>query len=304
MGMLDTGAQIKLKNILFLTDFSQASEAALPFALSVATAYHSGICALHVITPVVYSTHSSGSMYATPDLAADAAAAAEETAHQEMRRLDSQMAGLQHDSVTVRDVAVWPAVERVLQEREFDLMVLGTHGRTGPLKLLMGSVAEEIFRRSPIPVLTIGPHVRGGAHGAGRFRRLLFATDFSPASLGALPWAFSLAQENQARLTLLYVVKPPTRDSHGPVQSAATLLGDLHELVPKEAEFWCRPEPLLDYGAPGECIVRTASLQSADLIVLGVRSTQQHIEVKTHTGKATAHEVVACAECPVLTVRA
>jgi nucleotide-binding universal stress UspA family protein len=303
MGMLETGAQVKLKNILFLTDFSQPSEAALPFALSVATAYHSAICALHVITPVVHGAYSSASVYATPELVANATAAAEESAHEEMRRLDSQMAGLQHDSITVRDIAVWPAVERVLQEREFDLMVLGTHGRTGPLKLLMGSVAEEIFRRSPIPVLTIGPHVRGGTHGGGRFRRLLFATDFTPASLAALPWAISLAQENQARLTLLYVVIPPTRDSRATVQSAASLLGDLHELVPKEAEFWCRPEPLLDYGDPGECIVRTASQQSADLIVLGVRSTQQHIEVKTYTGQATAHEVVAHAECPVLTVR-
>ena len=303
MKILEAGAQIKLKNILFLTDFSQASEAALPFALSVATAYHSAIYALHVITPVAYGSYQSSSMYATPELAANATAAAEESAHEEMRRLDSQMAGLQHDSITVRDVAVWPAVERVLQEREFDLMVLGTHGRTGPLKLIMGSVAEEIFRRSPIPVLTIGPQVRGGAHGGARFRRLLFATDFTPESLAALPWAVSLALENQARLTLLYVVTPPTRDAQAPVQSAASLLGDLHELVPKEAEFWCRPEPLLDYGDPGECIVRTASQQAADLIVLGVRSTQQHIEVKTYTGQATAHEVVAHAECPVLTVR-
>jgi len=303
MGMLEVGVQVKLKNILFLTDFSQASEAALPFALSVATAYHSGICALHVITPVVQGPYSSASVYATPELAANATAAAEESAHDEMRRVDSQMANLAHDTVTVRDVAVWPAVERMLQEREFDLIVLGTHGRTGPMKLLMGSVAEEIFRRSSIPVLTIGPHVRGGSHGGGRFRRLLFATDFTSASLAALPWAISLAQENQARLTLLNVVVPPTRDSRSKVQSAASLLGDLHELVPKEAEFWCRPEPLLDYGDPGECIVRTAIQQTADLIVLGVRSTQQHIEVKTYTGRATAHEVVAHAECPVLTVR-
>jgi nucleotide-binding universal stress UspA family protein len=303
MGTLEAGTQVKLKSILFLTDFSQPSEAALPFALSIATAYHSDICALHVITPVVYGSYSSGTIYATPELSANVTAVAEESAHEEMRRLDSQMAGLHHDSVTVRDVSVWPAVERMLGEREFDLIVLGTHGRTGPLKLLMGSVAEEIFRRSPVPVLTIGPQVRAGAHGGGRFRRLLFATDFTPASLAALPWATSLAQENQARLTLLYVVSPPRRDANGVVQSAASLLGDLHELVPKEAEFWCRPEPLLEYGDPGECIVRAAIMQAADLIVLGVRSTQDHIEVKTHTGRATAHQVVAHAECPVLTVR-
>ncbi len=303
MSILETAGQVKLKNILFLTDFSQPSEAALPFALSLATAYHSAICALHVITPVVYGSFSSASMYATPELVADATMAAEESAHDEMRRVDSQMAGLHHDTVTVRDVAVWPAVERMLAEHKFDMIVLGTHGRTGPLKLLMGSVAEEIFRRSPIPVLTIGPHVRGGAHGGGRFRRLLFATDFTHASLAALPWAISLAQENQARLTLLYVVAHPRHNAQGVVQSAASLLGDLHELVPKEAEFWCRPEPLLEYGEPGESIVRAASIQAADLIVLGVRSTRQHIEVKTYTGRATAHEVLAHAECPVLTVR-
>jgi nucleotide-binding universal stress UspA family protein len=297
--------QIRIKNVLFLTDFSQASEAALPFALSVATAYESNLCALHVITPPALDSYSAGCGEANPKLTNKAAATREELAQGEMQRIDSRMAGLSHETVTLREGSVWSAVERVLGERDFDLLVLGTHGRTGQLKLLIGSVAEEIFRRSLIPVLTIGPHVRSGTPEGGRFHRLLFATDFTPASLAALPWAISLAQENLARLTLLNVVFPPDPDAGTPVVTppAASLLGDLHELVPKEAQFWCRPEPFLAYGEPGETIVATASQVGADLIVLGVRGTPRHIEVTTHTGKATAHSVVAHAECPVLTVR-
>jgi len=297
--------QIQVRDILFLTDFSPASEAALPFALSVANAYDSRVCAMHVVTSPSNGTRSSGHTQGRAQVADGAAAVAQNVADDEMRRIDAQMAGFRHETVTLSEASVWCAVERILGTRDFDLLVLGTHGRTGELKMLIGSVAEEIFRRSSTPVLTIGPHVRSATPDGGRFHRLLFATDFTPASLAALPWAMSLAQENRACLTLLHVVLPPNPEAATPVSgpSAASLLGDLHELVPKEAEFWCRPEPFLAYGDPGEVIVAAARRVEADLIVLGVRGTQQHIEVTTHTGKATAHCVVAHAECPVLTVR-
>ena len=270
----------------------------MPFAVSVANAYNSRVCTMHVIT-----SPSNGTRRAQVD--DGATAVAQNVAGDQMQRIDAQMAGLRHETVTVSEASVWSAVEGILGTRDFDLLVLGTHGRTGELKMLIGSVAEEIFRRSSIPVLTIGPHVPSGTPDGGRFHRLLFATDFTQASLAALPWAMSLAQENRACLTLLHVVFPPNPEAATPVPgpSAASLLGDLHELVPKDAEFWCRPEPFLAYGEPGEIIVAAARRVGADLIVLGVRGTQQHIEVTTHTGKATAHCVVAHAECPVLTVR-
>jgi hypothetical protein len=88
--------------------------------------------------------------------------------------------------------------QSTLGEYEIDLMILGTHGRTGAMKLLLGSVAEEIFRRASVPVLTIGPSVRKGFHSGGQFRRVLLATDFTREAQTAAPYAISMAQENKS----------------------------------------------------------------------------------------------------------
>ena len=124
-------------------------------------------------------------------------------------RIDSELTGLEHETIVDWSIDLWDAVQKTIKEKHIDLIVMGTHGRTGADKFFMGSVAEEIFRRSPVPVLTIGPDVRSSVHTGGRFHRVLFPTDFTDASLGAAPYAISLAQENNARLVLLHVMRTP-----------------------------------------------------------------------------------------------
>lgn len=297
MKLADATARVSLKNILFATDFSQPSEQALPVARAIARGYGSKVFAVHVLTPAAYPP-------VPPETAAATAAAVEEYVEGEMQRIESQLAGLPHETVIERDIAVWPALRRVIKDQSIDLLVLGTHGRTGAQKLLMGSVAEEIFRQSPVPVLTIGPRVRTSVHGGAQFHRVLLATDFTPESLAAAPYAISLAQENQARLTLLYVV-PLEGGSHaekGKVEPVAALLYRLGELVPADAELWCHPETILEYGNPAERILAAARERGADLIVIGVRGARGHLGAATHLERATAHKVVAGADCPVLTV--
>lgn len=291
-------ARINLKNILFLTDFSEPSEAALPFAISIARAYGAKLHGFHVLLP-------TPSTYMTPDLTVTAIEAEEESAQANLQRLEAQLAGVQHESSVERGIGVWPSVDRAIKDSQIDLVVLGTHGRTGARKLLLGSVAEEIFRRSAIPVLTIGPGVRTHAHNDARFRRVLFATDFSPHSLAAWPYAVSLAQENQARLVLLYVVpekKISGEEMLGEIPKGSPL-SRLNTLLPKEAELWCRPEAVVEYGDAATRILEEANNRGADLIVLGVRDASGHIGAATHLGRTTAHKVVAHAPCPVLTVR-
>ena len=70
-----------------------------------------------------------------------------------------------------------------MREHAIDLVVLGTHRRTGAEKFLLSSVAVEIFRLSAVPVLTIGPGVRDGAHSGGRFHSVLFAQPTSRPTL-------------------------------------------------------------------------------------------------------------------------
>ena len=295
----EPGARILLKNILFLTDFSEPSEAALPFAMAVAREYGAGVHALHVLVPEAF-------MYSSPDATIAALEAQEETAVAEMQRTESQLAGITHEGSVVRGAEIWTAVEQAIETAHADMIVLGTHGRTGAQKVMLGSVAEEVFRKSPIPVLTIGPYARNRVHGVARFHRVLYATDFSSESKTAAPFAVSLAQENQAQLILMHVMdggrEQPGRGRPG--LSIADAMHALLELVPPDAELWCRPEPVVQYGVPAERILVEAKGRNADLIILGVRSAAGRLRVATRLSRSVAYQVVASAPCPVLTVRA
>lgn len=251
MGKVESRPQVSLKNILFLTDFSEPSEAALPFATSFAREYGANLCAV-----VDWNTD------------------------------------------------VWEAVQRAIETNHIDLIVMGTHGRTGAEKFFMGSVAEEIFRRSPVPVLTIGPHVRSSVHGGGRFHRVLFPTDLTDASLTATPYAISLAKENNSRLFLLHVMRSP-QELNDETRNDYEWKEFINSMRPflKDAELHFPAQSLVEYGDPAERILAVAKERSSDLIVLGVRDASLHIGAATHLERATAHKVVAHALCPVLTVR-
>jgi nucleotide-binding universal stress UspA family protein len=290
--------RIALKSILFLTDFSEPSEAALPFAIAVAREYGSTIHALHVLIPDAFA-------YTTPELGNLAMEALEEGADNRMREVDSQLAGVPHDATVVRGTGIWPAVGDAIAQNQVDLIVLGTHGRTGAERILLGSVAEEIFRRASVPVMTIGPSARLGVHAGGHFRRILFATDFSKEAGAALPYAASFAQENQADLLLLHAIpeRKGGKDHSSAAVSIAEAMHALHELVAPESELWCRPEPIVRCEKPTIAILDAAEKSGADLIVLGIRGNEGVPGAATHLERPIAHKIVAYAACPVLTVR-
>jgi nucleotide-binding universal stress UspA family protein len=148
-----------------------------------------------------------------------------------------------------------------------DLIVLGTHGRSGVSKLLIGSVAERIFRQSTCPVLTVGPNVLGEPGSIADIHTILCPIDFTAESLAAFPYALSLAEENQARLYLMNVVPTPVLDSE-----EVSLMARLKALVPPEAKMWCQPKAFVESGDAGDKILeRPAGLQAkADLASAGI----------------------------------
>ena len=298
MNAIKMEARLALKNFLFLTDFSEASEIAIPFAISLTREYEGKLHALHVLTPVPLAC-------VDPQSAAIAIEGIEEGAQAEMQRLDSQLSCVTHETILVRAESVWPSVEKVVRDRKIDLLILGTHGRTGAMKLLLGSVAEEILRRAHVPVLTIGPSVRSGIHNGGRFHRVLYATDFSPEAQAAAPYALSMAEENQARLLLLHVMRNPSAEKIDEAArlSVANVMHRLYEIVPQSAELWCRPEATVRFGVPADGILEASKDLDADLIVLGVRHPGKQMGAATHLERSTAHQVVAHSVCPVLTIR-
>ena len=298
MTTVQTTNRISVKSILFLTDFSEPSAMALPFATSLAHSYGSEVYALHVLLPAPLANM-------TPEMAASMLDQQEAMAKSEMQQLDAELMGVEHQTHIERGVDIWAILSEVVKDRNIDLIVLGTHGRTGLQRFLMGSTAEEIFRRSNVPVLTIGPGVQYSTHRGGRFRCVLFATDFNTLSDTAVAYAISLAQESQARLVLLHVLPAPGRSKLPRTEelSVAEAMHRLRSLVPDEAQMWCRPEALIQHGEVCQQILTSAEECGADLIVLGVRGMGALAGVTTHMQRATAYNVVIQAECPVLTVR-
>jgi nucleotide-binding universal stress UspA family protein len=172
-------------------------------------------------------------------------------------------------------------------------------------QMLLGSVADEIFRQATRPVLTVGPEIPPQPPAGVRLRRLLCAADLSSASAPAMNYSFLLAQEYGAQLSLLYVAQ---KVDEKPAQARSRLeefsrahIEELGQAGPKgrpEAEF------LVESGSPVERILKVATEREIDLIVLGLRSSSStRTQPLTHLPGLTAYQVVSLARCPVLTVR-
>ncbi|HEV2716743.1 MAG TPA: universal stress protein [Terriglobales bacterium] len=298
---------ISLKNILFATDFSEVSEAALPYVAAMSLRYGGMVHVAHVLPEINLVRPSAIDPVTIGSIYEDAHSGAQEKIQEVSVRLGS----FPHRTY-IRHGKVSEVLSEIIREHEIDLLVAGTHGRTAIGKLLLGSVAEEVFRTATCPVLTIGPKVpkwTSSPHGGNReipaadveFRQILYATDFTPHSFAAASYAFSLAEEFRARLMLLHVIEEygeNLQDRPGPIDAA---LRKLEGLEPEHADLRWAPEPMVEFGSPADRILQTAAERDADLIVLGARPG--HIDAAIHLPWATAHKVVAQANCPVLTVR-
>ena len=282
------------QNILHLTDFSACSDAAFTCATGVARANRARLSLLHVVVPDAV-TYMTSDVPVALDLQ-------EKWAQEQMPRVDERLKDLQHEMIVVQGEDVWAAVEAKLELLGNDLIVLGTHGKTGSRKMLMGSLAERVLRGSTVPVMTVGPEVPLGL-GKGKFHRVLLATDFAPGSAEAACYATSVAQRDQAELVLVHACRKSK--SGGPDKgselSVAEALHRLDETVSCTTKLRSRPEMLVEHGEPAARIVEVAKQKQADLIVMGARNTRNL--ATTHLEIGTVHNVVAQAPCPVLTVR-
>jgi nucleotide-binding universal stress UspA family protein len=287
----------RFRSILHLTDFSACSNHALQWAVGLARAHQSKLSVLHVVIP-------DALIYMTPDSPVIALDTQEKWAREEMQRLEERLAGLSHETFVSRGTDVWSVVAPKLAEAQSDLLVLGTHGRTGLDELLLGSVAETILRHSAIPVMTVGAEVPPCPESQGRFHRVLLATNFAAGSGETAGYAMALAERDQAQLLLLHACKASAQcGTNGePDLSIAEAHHRLHGLVAETDKLWHRPEPIVEFGDAGARILEVAKRRSADLIVMSVRDAAS-IFAATHLAMGTAHEVVARAPCPVLTLR-
>lgn len=283
----------KIANILLPTDFSDCSRAALPYARALAQHYGSIIYVVHVAAPEetggIPVAHMPAELRAVRERA---------EAQMESFLAGDALACVEHHA-SVECGPVSDIVTALIQQHDIDLVVIGTHGRRGVKKIVIGSVAEDIFRLSPCPVLTIGPEVKNTGLAAGALTHLLYATDFSSGSLQVLPYAVSLAQQTGARLTLLHAIEDSSEVLWTYLNDAiAGARQRLSELLPESAA----EDIVVACGPAGEAILNVAEMRQAGLIVMGAHRAAAHTSV-THLPWATASLVVSRATCPVLTVR-
>jgi nucleotide-binding universal stress UspA family protein len=293
MQAVQARTRITLKNILFATDFSQAADAAAPIAIQIARRYEAKVYGVHVNRFDDYTG-------AAPNAWAAIAEAAEKQTKEDAGRLNEQLQDIEHE-VVIGEGNLWEVLSSVIQQKEIDLVVVGTRGRTGFGKTLLGSVAEQILRQSPCPVLTVGPHVNPWSDEYVKMREILYATDLATDTPIAAPYAISLAQENQAHLVLLHVIEDAKAGY--PVDSPDVVTvkeRKLQQLVTEQAGLWCEPSYIVEQGPAAEKILDVAKRRPTDLIVLGARPAKG---LATHMNIGTVHKVVSQAKCPVLTVR-
>src|SRR5271166_1363060 len=195
----DPAKRVALSKILVTTDFSAVSDHALEYAIALAKRYDARIYLAHVVTPDPFQ-------FAEPQLAQATYEKVRQAAEEGVTDIliSGKLRGVPHE-VLMEEGNVWPTLDKLIAEHEIDLVVAGTHGRGKVQKILTGSVAEEIFRQSDSPVLAVGPLVKDTEKKEVELKNILFATDFGPGAEKAAAYAFSLAQEHGAHLTLLHV---------------------------------------------------------------------------------------------------
>jgi len=297
LSAIASAVEPRFKSILVATDFSEVSQKPLQHALAIARHYGAKLYLAHVVSSLGFTLAGADALNAATE------AAKRDAHHLETRLVESgALAGLHHEFV-IGQGAVWEVLNRIIRQEQVDLIVNGTHGRRALRKVLLGSVAEQIFRYADCMVFTVGP----GSYHESRVddsilnRSFLFPTDFTDASLYALPYAISYANQFGAKLVLLHVL--PTAPNPKSLVYTASLEG-LKEVTPNST-LKVQPEFVVEFcpaGPISEKILETAENLNVDLIIMGLRRST-HVEAASHVPWATAYEVVCGAGCPVVTVR-
>jgi len=277
-------AVLKLDNILVATDFSPASKVATRFAIEIARRHSAKLLMAHV----------AASQSEKPLMDAWRTGQSEIMDH----FIAGRLTGIEHE-LLVKPGEVWDVLSGLISERSIDLVVAGTRGRTGVWKLIMGSVAEKIFRQAPCPVLIVGPS--SGEDPITGPQRVLVPTGFAHQSLYAVRYATWLAEQLSSSLAVLNVV---TDAGQLPAVEKERIrkerLKRLRALVPEDAKLPTEPEFFVEFGPATDQILATSTMWNPNLMVLGLRPVEKALGEAT---QAKAYEIVCKAPCPVLTVR-
>jgi nucleotide-binding universal stress UspA family protein len=285
---------VQVRRILFATDFSEASRAALPLVSAIARQYGSHVYVANIWSPLPYSM-------VTPEAVSTLENKQKNEAQAKARGVlaTKELAGVQA-TVIVQPGDPVEELNRVVRQQNIDLAVLSTHGRTGWKHVVMGSVAEELFRNLTCPVLTVGPCFSKWFSEKSQLKSILFPTDLSEESRSVFPYLASLASEYKSDLTLMHVLPEETGTNPDARRLAEPLRQEMEGTFSPQISPRCRANFVIEFGDPAKCILTFAQRRNVDLIGMGVRKA---VAISTHFRNTIAYQVVLGADCPVLTCR-
>jgi nucleotide-binding universal stress UspA family protein len=274
------------RNIVVGLDFSDVSNCALDYAVRIADG-DSTLHLVHAVTPVSYTL-------AEPDLSPKFVNELLRDATERVKAIVPRL-GKSPYRVWVRPGYAEEIIILTATATKADLVVLGASGSSGAKKLLLGSVAEAVYRKCPCPVLTVGPQAEQNRE----LRRILYPTDLLSESYDAFAYAVRLAESRSAQLTLLHIVEAPHPDSPAEYESIASpYRGRLGKLIPAGVHFSSVPESRVELSlSPVDAILEVAADLGADLLAMEVRREEawaSHLPDK-------ASKLISRARCPVLT---
>jgi nucleotide-binding universal stress UspA family protein len=285
---------VRIKSILCPVDFSPSSLSAANYAIALASNYEAKLHLLHVVSPTLYSADQ----YAFN--VGEIVASMEKEAGRQMKKLAKKAAD---SGVTfkqeIRTGDVEHEIRKTMESAKADFLVMGTHGNRGLEKWFMGSVTERMLRRSAIPLITMRGTARTQTPPA--LKRILVTTDFSEGTDRALEYAFSIAQECQAKITLMHVIdeRAPDMLEAGKPSLAASARQQLEKLIPEEALDWCEAAVRVEFGNPYQVIFKKLISGKIDLLVMNIHG--KGMLDRALLG-STAERLVRTASCPIMLI--
>ena len=298
---------IEFKNVLCAIDLSDASVRTLKYAAAVARWYKARLTVLHVAPTFDAMQVRAGTI-------GDAIDIVQPMPREEvLNELRASLAAskIAADDATLAAEAGEPVATLVDQALSIpaDLLVMGTHGRSGFDRLLLGSVTEKVLHKAPCPILTVPPHAPQTAETGGMFSRILCPVDFSPSALQAFGFAVDLARQSSGSVIALHAIEWLADDVRGHAKFNVQdyrqhLIDDAHSrlrgLIADQPGETGSIEDVVVAGRAYREVLKTADTRTADLIVMGA---QGRGGVGLTLFGSTTQQVVRGATCPVLTVR-
>jgi nucleotide-binding universal stress UspA family protein len=293
---------LEIKLIVCPIDFSEFSIRAYQYALSLAEHYRAKLVAHHIVElwryPYAEYVAAQGNY-------AEFCRALREGGREKLQEFVKNHT---HDQIepelAVHEGTAPDSILSFAQERKTDLIVMGTHGRRGYDRMVLGSVTNRVMRTAPCPVVAIckPPHESTAAgeerHRVHHLHRILFCTDFSENSERALNYAISATAEYNSELTLLHVLEG-TPTSSKMEEAIATTTQQLDKLIPEEGRKTLKIKTAVRIGKPYQEIIQLALEAQIDLVVMGVHGRGA---LDLAVFGSTTNRVLQLGPCPVLAV--